>query len=126
MTETQARKALDLLGGRADHLQEVGTAQLALGRALAAQGRLEEAEQWIARADATFEQASSSSHRSSAWIAQGDVESQRGNDGVAAGLVPASGTSAPGSGHLNTEPDQHDGPPPHVGGRPPRARIRSV
>ena len=85
MTETQARKALDLLGGRADHLQEVGTAQLALGRALVGQGRLDEAEEWIA-ADATFEQARSVSHRSSAWIAQGDVESQRGNDGVAAGL----------------------------------------
>jgi tetratricopeptide (TPR) repeat protein len=86
MTETQARKALDLLGGRADHLQEVGTAQLALGRALVGQGRLDEAEEWIAGADATFQQARSVSHRSSAWIAQGDVESQRGNDGVAAGL----------------------------------------
>lgn len=85
-SETQARKALDLLGGRADHLQEVGTAQLALGRALAGQGRLDDAERWIADADATFRQASSVSHRSSAWIAQGDVESRRGNDGVAAGL----------------------------------------
>jgi tetratricopeptide (TPR) repeat protein len=86
LTETQARKALDLLGGRPDHLQEVGTAQLALGRALAGQGRLDEAEQWIAGADATFRQASSVSHRSSAWIAQGDVERRRGNDGLAAGL----------------------------------------
>jgi len=86
MSETQARKALDLLGGRADHLQEVGTAQLALGRALVGQGRLDEAEKWIAGADATFQQARSMSHRSSAWIAQGDIESQRGHDGVAAGL----------------------------------------
>ena len=38
MTETQARKALDLLGGRADHLQEVGTAQLALGPGARRQG----------------------------------------------------------------------------------------
>ena len=44
LAETQARKALDLLGGRADHVQEIGTAQLALGRSLAAQGRLDEAE----------------------------------------------------------------------------------
>ena len=34
--ETQARKALDLLAGRVDHLQEIGMAQLTLGRALAA------------------------------------------------------------------------------------------
>ena len=38
LSEAQARKALDLLGDRVDHLQEVGTAQLTLGRALAAQG----------------------------------------------------------------------------------------
>ena len=86
LAETQARKALDLLGDRADHLQEVGTAELALGRSLAAQGRLEDAEQWIVRAEETSERASSESHRSSAWLAHGDVESLRGNDEVAAGL----------------------------------------
>ena len=43
-------------------------------------------ERWIAGADTTFQQASSVSHRSSAWLAQGDVESRRGNDGVAAGF----------------------------------------
>ena len=85
-SQTQARKALDLLGGRVDHLQEIGTAQLTLGRALAAQGTLDDAERWIAAADDTFEQARSASHRSSAWIAQGDVASRRGNDRVAAGL----------------------------------------
>ena len=41
---------------------------------------------WIAAADETFEQARSMGHRSSAWIAQGDVESLRGDDRVAAGL----------------------------------------
>jgi tetratricopeptide (TPR) repeat protein len=86
LAETQARKALELLGNRADHLQEVGTAELALGRSLAAQGRLDDAEQWILRAEETSERASSESHRSSAWLAHGDVESLRGNDEVAAGL----------------------------------------
>jgi transcriptional regulator with XRE-family HTH domain len=86
MSETQALKALDLLGGRVDHLQEIGTAQLTLGRAVAAQGRLDDGEAWIAAADETFEQARSASHRSSAWIAQGDIQSRRGNDRVAAGL----------------------------------------
>ncbi len=86
LSETQARKALDLLGDRVDHLQEVGTAQLTLGRALAAQGRIEEAERCISSADRTFERARSASHRSSAWIALGDVESTRGDDRAAAGL----------------------------------------
>ena len=82
----QARKALELLGDRSDHLQEVGTAQLTLGRSLAAQGSLDDAEEWIATADRTFEAARSAAHRGSAWIAQGDVESRRGDDRAAAGL----------------------------------------
>ena len=69
--EAQARKALDLLGGRVDHLQEIGTAQLTLGRALAGQGSLDEGETSIADAEATFERAQSVGHRSSAWIARG-------------------------------------------------------
>ena len=85
-SETHARRALDLLGDRVDHLQEVGTAQLTLGRSLAAQGRIEDAERWIAAADETFERARSTGHRSSAWIALGDVESRRGDDRAAAGL----------------------------------------
>ena len=84
--EAQARKALELLGDRIDHLQEVGTAQLALGRALAAQGRLDDAEAAIAAAEATFEQAHSAGHRSYAWVARGDLQSQRGNDRDAADL----------------------------------------
>jgi len=84
--EAQARKALDLLRGRVDHLQEIGTAQLTLGRALAAQGSLDEGEASIADAEATFERAQSIGHRSSAWVARGDVESSRGNDALAAGL----------------------------------------
>jgi tetratricopeptide (TPR) repeat protein len=84
--EGDARKALDLLGERVDHLQEIGTARLALGRSLAEQGKLDEGELWIGRADEAFERAHSVGHRSYAWMAQGDVESRRGNDAVAAGL----------------------------------------
>jgi transcriptional regulator with XRE-family HTH domain len=86
LSEAQARKALDLLDDRVDHLQEIGTAQLTLGRSLAAQGSLDDAETWIAAADDTFERARSAGHRSYAWIAQGDVESRRGDDRAAAGL----------------------------------------
>jgi tetratricopeptide (TPR) repeat protein len=84
--ERSARKALDLLGDRIDHLQEIGMAQLNLGRAHAGRGALDEAEEWIARADDTFRRAKSTGHRSYAWLAQGDVESLRGSDAAAAGL----------------------------------------
>jgi tetratricopeptide (TPR) repeat protein len=84
--ERSARKALDLLGDRVDHLQEIGMAQLTLGRAHAGRGALDEAEQWIATADDTFRRAKSSGHRSYAWLAQGDIESRRGSDAAAAGL----------------------------------------
>jgi tetratricopeptide (TPR) repeat protein len=84
--EAQARKALELLADRVDHLQEVGTAQLALGRAVAAQGRLGEADELIASADRTFEQASSLAHRSDAWIAQGDLAGRRGDHREAGNL----------------------------------------
>jgi len=84
--EADARKALTLLGDRVDHLQEIGTAQLVLGRALAAQGKVPEAEEWIGTADRTFERARSLGHRSDAWIAQGDIERGRGADREAASL----------------------------------------
>jgi tetratricopeptide (TPR) repeat protein len=84
--ERNARKALDLLGDRVDHLQEVGMAQLILGRAHAGRGDLDEAERLIAAADDTFRRAESTGHRSYAWLAQGDVESLRGSDAAAAGL----------------------------------------
>jgi tetratricopeptide (TPR) repeat protein len=86
LAEAQARKALSLLDGRLDHLQELGTAQVALGRALTAQGRLEEAEPWILAADETFERARSISHRSDAWVAEGDLYASRGDHAAAADL----------------------------------------
>jgi len=83
--EENARKALDLLNGRVDHLQEIGMAQLILGRARARDGELDDAEEWIAAADDTFQQAKSMGHRSFAWLAKGDVETLRGSDAAAAG-----------------------------------------
>jgi transcriptional regulator with XRE-family HTH domain len=82
----QARKALMLLDGREDHVQEIGMAQVALGRALAAQGRLDAGEAWIRTADETFVRAHSLGHRSHAWVAEGDVRSRRGDDSGAADL----------------------------------------
>jgi tetratricopeptide (TPR) repeat protein len=78
--EEQARHALGLLDGRVDFLDEIGNAQLVLGRSLLEQGRLDEAEAQFRAADSTFEQLSSVSHRAAAWVALGDLATLRGDD----------------------------------------------
>jgi tetratricopeptide (TPR) repeat protein len=82
--EKHARHALELLAGRVDYLQEIGTAQLTLGRALLAQDRLIEAEEIFRAADSSFEQLSSASHRAAVWVAIGDLAGRRGDDRLAA------------------------------------------
>jgi tetratricopeptide (TPR) repeat protein len=84
LAEEQSRHALRLLAGRDDFLDEVGNAQLVLGRSLLEQGRLDEAEEMLTEADASFEQLSSISHRAAAWVAQGDLATRRGDDRTAA------------------------------------------
>jgi tetratricopeptide (TPR) repeat protein len=84
--ELQARQALVLLGEREDHLHEIGTARVALGRALADRGLLDEAERSIRAGEEAFERAHSLSHRSDAWLAEGDLERLRGRDAAAAAL----------------------------------------
>jgi tetratricopeptide (TPR) repeat protein len=86
LAEEQARRALELLGDREDHLDEIGNARLVLGRALLEQGRLDEAEEAFAGAEAGFAQLSSSSHMAAAWVAQGDLATRRGDDRTAARL----------------------------------------
>ena len=84
--EEQARYALKLLDGRVDFLDEIGNAQLVLGRSLLEQGRLDEAERTFERAEESLAQLSSASHRAAAWIAQGDLAVRRGDDRKAAQL----------------------------------------
>jgi hypothetical protein len=67
-------------------LDEVGNARLVLGRALLLQERLDEAETALAEAEDSFAQLSSASHRSAAWIAQGDLATKRGDERRAAAL----------------------------------------
>jgi tetratricopeptide (TPR) repeat protein len=86
LAEEQARHALRLLEGRVDFLDEIGNAQLVLGRSLLEQGRLDEAHEAFTAADANFEQLSSISHRAAAWVAQGDLATRRGDDRAAAHL----------------------------------------
>jgi tetratricopeptide (TPR) repeat protein len=86
LAEEQARHALELLDGRDDYVDEIGNAQLVLGRSLLEQGRLDEAQSMFAEAEASFGQLSSASHRAAAWIARGDLEAKRGEDRAAADL----------------------------------------
>jgi len=82
--ERHARKALELLAGRDDHLSELGNAQLVLGRALLEQGRHDVAEESLLAADASFERLGSVSHRAAVWVAQGDLAARRGDSDAAA------------------------------------------
>src|SRR5919109_1941894 len=84
--EEQARYALELLGDRVDLLDEIGNAHLVLGRALLEQARLDEAEQEFRLGERAYDQLSSASHRASAWVAQGDLATRRGDDQTAARL----------------------------------------
>jgi tetratricopeptide (TPR) repeat protein len=77
--EEQARYALRLLDGRVDFLDEIGNAQLVLGRALLDQGRLDEAEHAFREAESTFGQLSSGSHQAGAWTAQAELAVRRGD-----------------------------------------------
>jgi tetratricopeptide (TPR) repeat protein len=79
-----ARQSLKLLDGRADYGHEIGQSQLVLGRALLEQGSFDDADEWFQKADATFEQIASISHRAGAWIARGDLAARRGDDRKAA------------------------------------------
>ena len=86
LAEEQSRQALEMLVGRVDHLDEIGNAQLVLGRSLLEQGRLDEADEQFAAAESSFDQLSSASHRAAAWMAQGDLAACRGDDRQAAKL----------------------------------------
>jgi len=76
--EEQARHALELLDGRVDYVDEIGSAQLVLGRALLEQQRLDEAEAAFGAAEKCFGELGSGSHRAAAWIARGDLAAVRG------------------------------------------------
>jgi tetratricopeptide (TPR) repeat protein len=86
LAEEQARHALRLLDGREDFLDEIGNAQLVLGRALLEQDRLDEAEGCFRAAEASFEQLGSGALRAAAWVARGDLAARRGDDRDAARL----------------------------------------
>ena len=86
LAEQQARHALQLLDRREDFVDEIGNAQIVLGRSLLEQGRLDEAEVVFDEAEASLTQLSSASHSAVAWTAQGDLASRR-DDAKAAAVL---------------------------------------
>ena len=86
LAEPQARHALEILSGRKDVLDEIGSVQIVLGRSLLDQGRLDEADVWLREAEQTIERFESPSLLAAAWIAQGDLALARSDSDTAAGL----------------------------------------
>ncbi len=86
LAEPQARHALELLAGRENALDEIGSVQLVLGRSLLEQSRFEEAAEWLQAAERTFERFESPSLLAAAWIAQGDLALARSDADLAAVL----------------------------------------
>ena len=84
--ETAAARALVLLAGRVDHVQELGTAQLVLARTHLERGDLERAEEMLVSVDESYARTESVSHQARSWMTQADLELQRANEAEAARL----------------------------------------
>ena len=74
-----ARHALELLDGRDDHINEIGSAQLVLGQALTDQGQFSAAADALSAAEESFTRMGSLGHRAAAWLAQGDLARREGD-----------------------------------------------
>jgi tetratricopeptide (TPR) repeat protein len=88
-----ARQALELLEGRLDHVQEIGTAQLVIARAHLEQGELAEAEETLAAVDESYGRTESISHLARSWMTRGELELRRHNDAEAARLYREAATA---------------------------------
>ena len=85
--------ALELLDGRLDHVQEIGTAQLVLARAHLEQGELDAAEEILAAVDESYARTESISHLARSWMTRGELELERRNDAEAARLYREAATA---------------------------------
>jgi tetratricopeptide (TPR) repeat protein len=81
-----AARALELLGGREEYRQEEGNARLVMGRGHMAGGALDEATRCFDAAAECFSAVGSISHVAGAWMALGDVATQRDDAALAAAL----------------------------------------
>lgn len=84
--ESAAARALALLEGRVDHVQEIGTAQLVLARTYLERGELEQAEDVLLSVDESYALTESISHRARSWMTRAELELARANEAEAARL----------------------------------------
>ncbi|MGD0166657.1 MAG: tetratricopeptide repeat protein [Gaiellaceae bacterium] len=84
--EEQARLAIQLIGDGEDDPEQDGEAKLVLGKALLAQGRLDEAEETLAPIKEFFESMRATSNLSRTLIALGDLAVARDTQDEAAAL----------------------------------------
>lgn len=84
--ETAAARALTLLEGRVDHVQEIGTAQLVLARTHLERGELARAEEMLRSVDDSYLLTESVSHQARSWMTRGELELLRENEAEAARL----------------------------------------
>ncbi len=80
----RALRAVDVLAGRVDFLDELGNAELIVAESLASEGDIGNAERWLDAAEQTFSALGSTSHLANVWIARGDVERAAGRTDAAA------------------------------------------
>jgi tetratricopeptide (TPR) repeat protein len=82
----RAQRAVEILEGRPDYLDELGNAQLILAQGLAAEGDAAGAAGWLDRAEQSFTTLGSTSHLAMAWVARGDLVRSGGDVETAAEL----------------------------------------
>jgi tetratricopeptide (TPR) repeat protein len=89
----RAQRAIELLAGRDDFLDELGNAQLVVAEALRAEGDPLNASSWLALAEQTFLRFGSTGHLTRAWVAQADLARAEGDVERAADLYRQAATA---------------------------------
>ena len=80
----RALRAIELLDGRDDFLDELGNALIVVAQSLQAEGEPTTAAEWLERAEDAFLRLGSPSHLAAVWVARGDLARQAGDvDGAA-------------------------------------------
>jgi tetratricopeptide (TPR) repeat protein len=80
----RALRAVELLEGRTDFLDELGNAQLVVAGSHQMDGELDAAAGWLDRAEATCMRLGSAGHLAAVWVARGDLAREQGDvDGAA-------------------------------------------
>ncbi|MGH2936345.1 MAG: tetratricopeptide repeat protein [Gaiellaceae bacterium] len=89
----RANRAVELLDGRDDFRDELGSAQLIVAESLTAEGDADGADTWIDAAEATFTSIGSVGHLANAWVARGDAARATADLDTAAGWYRRAATA---------------------------------